>query len=304
MNSHGTFSMTAIFSKLSMNQSHLPSCQWSAPPAHRAEPIIRSQPIKLTAYRFSPSRKPSLHKVKVICWMTLMASDGLPSGVTSALLPQTWKRAFSQLDAARISVLYDYEQTFTKCVELFAARLEIGWGENWGEGQFADCPHTKTTLELTEEKKILVFFIQTSKKEKQFHLFIRFNFIYTAFLTIKIVSRCFIKLDKLQNRRRREIRHEWKCISQDLQTQACLLFLTALWNLEYKIPKYFPHSTGTILSHRRPRIKLNGKRRRGSYKICIDRVWAEGYFKALPCDVCDVMLKWPRGIPFGVKKGY
>lgn len=70
-------------------------------------------------------------------------------------------------------------------------------------------------------------------------------------------------------------------------------------------PNIFPHDgTGLILSRRRPKMKLNGKCQRGSYKICIDKVWAEGYFKALLYDVCDVMPKWPRGIPFGVRKGY
>lgn len=281
-----------------MNQSYLPSCQWSAPPAHRAEPIICSQPIKLTAYRFSQSRKPSLHKVKVICWTACQATSHR----------SCCHRRGSVLFLSQTQPEFQFYTTMNKLsqnVSNFSLRASRQ-GEVKTLRRRTVCwlsPH-KDNLRANREKKILVFFIQTSKKEKQFHLFIRFNFIYTAFLTIKIVSRCFIKLDKLQNRRRRDIRHEWKCISQDLQTQACLLFLTALWNLENKIPKHFPHSTGTILSCRRPRIKLNGERRRGSYKICIDRVWAEGYFKALPCDVCDMMLKWPRGFPFGVKKGY
>lgn len=47
-----------------------------------------------------------------------------------------------------------------------------------------------------------------------------------------------------------------------------------------------------ISSHKKKRIKLNGKCQRASYKICIDKVWAEGYFKALLYDVlrCDAEM--------------
>lgn len=164
---------------------------------------------------------PSLHKVKVICWTVCQVTSLLScchrrGGVHFIIQAQPEFQLYAI-----------YGLTFTKCVELFAARLKKRWGED-SEEKASRCwlsPH-KDNFRANRKWNSLVFF--TSRKEKLIHLILQFNF-YIAFLTINQDHLCapHKKWNKLQNRRSRDIRHEWKCVSPDFQIQTCLLFLTA-----------------------------------------------------------------------------
>lgn len=77
------------------------------------------------------------------------------------------------------------------------------------------------------------------------------------------------------------------------KNQTCVFLCLHCKNWIRGFPNIFAHDgTGMLPSCRRLRIKLNGKCQRGSHKICIDKVWAEGYFKALLYDVlrCDAEM--------------
>lgn len=123
----------------------------------------------------------SLHKVKVICWMVCQVTSHLScchrrGGVHFIIQAQP---------EFQLSAIYGL--TFTECVKPFAARLKKRWGED-SEEKASRCwlsPH-KGNFRANRKWNSLVFF--TCRKEKLIHLFLQFNFIYIAFLTIKIIS--------------------------------------------------------------------------------------------------------------------
>lgn len=73
--------MTATFSKLLRNPSHLPSCQRSAAPPRPAEPSSGVGPLSSPPIDSATGGTPDHHKVKVIGWMACQATGPAATGV-------------------------------------------------------------------------------------------------------------------------------------------------------------------------------------------------------------------------------
>lgn len=142
--------MTATFSKLLRNPSHLPSCQRSAAPPRPAEPSSGVGPLSSPPIDSATGGTPDHHKVKVIGWMSLPSDRS-----------RCHRRGSVCFLSPRIS---SFLPSWT-----FFCRLRGRNGEvktRRSRTAVADCPLTKTFLKLTENYRSSC---SSLKGKKQFY---------------------------------------------------------------------------------------------------------------------------------------